>query len=236
MLVGPLKQAGIDPMGVAQALNFPSEDVLSRYGSGCLEPSLSLLLESQAALNPEVARKLEASLSVASYFFVKGDGVPMASDALDRALAALDGPDGEALASPIALPENLAFLPTPLQRLVSESLKTHKWRFLKPGLRSLKIEFEAANDDGVEIELLRIAPGHGAPRHSHEGLELTLCLQGAFRDEVALYGPGDVSVATPKLTHRPVAEPGETCYALAMSEAPVRLTGALGLLQRALSA
>ncbi|MEM6850922.1 MAG: cupin domain-containing protein, partial [Pseudomonadota bacterium] len=84
-----------------------------------------------------------------------------------------------------------------------------------------------------KVDLLRIQPGFGAPRHTHEGAEITLVVRGAFSDETGRYGPGDVSIASQAVTHRPIAEEGETCYALSVTDAPLAFTGALGWLQRA---
>lgn len=60
------------------------------------------------------------------------------------------------------------------------------------------------------------------PDHGHRGTELTLVLQGAFRDETDRFGPGDVEIATEELEHTPVAEPGLDCICLAATDAPLR--------------
>jgi len=50
---------------------------------------------------------------------------------------------------------------------------------------------------------------------------LTLVLQGAFRDQTALFAAGDVEVANEDLNHTPVAEIGEDCICLAATDAPL---------------
>ena len=82
------------------------------------------------------------------------------------------------------------------------------------------------------MEIVRIEPGKGIPAHAHEGTEYTLVLTGAFRDENGLFVQGDLAISDGRHTHRPIAEPGETCIALIVTTAALRFKGPLGLLQR----
>ena len=45
---------------------------------------------------------------------------------------------------------------------------------------------------------------------------------GAFRDEVDRFGPGDLEIADPSVEHQPVAEAGADCICLAATDAPLR--------------
>jgi len=60
------------------------------------------------------------------------------------------------------------------------------------------------------------------PDHGHRGTELTLVLQGAFADSVDRFGPGDIEIASEDLDHTPVAEMGDDCICLAVTDAPLR--------------
>jgi putative transcriptional regulator len=53
-------------------------------------------------------------------------------------------------------------------------------------------------------------------------MEMTLVLKGAFRDELARFGRGDVEIANEDLEHTPVAEEGEDCICLAATDAPLK--------------
>lgn len=65
------------------------------------------------------------------------------------------------------------------------------------------------------------------PDHGHRGLELTLVLQGAFRDETDRFGAGDIEIADQELEHTPVAERGLDCICLAATDAPLRFNSFL---------
>ncbi len=70
--------------------------------------------------------------------------------------------------------------------------------------------------------LLYIPPGQGVPDHGHNGLELTLVLQGSFTDETGSFGTGDLEIADQTLDHTPVAGPDAPCICLAATDAPLR--------------
>src|SRR5207245_270621 len=103
-----------------------------------------------------------------------------------------------------------------------------RWTTAGPGIRRLTLP---VGGSGL-TELFRLDPGHGTPRHDHEGEEYTLVLTGAFHDGHRLYGPGDLNVGGPGFVHQPVAQAGGVCFALAVSWGRPRFEGLLGLMQK----
>jgi putative transcriptional regulator len=104
------------------------------------------------------------------------------------------------------------------------------WQFAGPGVRSM----ELMRDGSAKAELIRLEPGRGVPRHGHDGREFTLVLTGAFHDGRARYACGELCAADPSTEHKPVAEDGEVCIALAVTDGPLAFTGPLGWVQRAM--
>jgi putative transcriptional regulator len=84
--------------------------------------------------------------------------------------------------------------------------------------------------DAEHTRLLRIAPGTAIPRHTHGGSEVTLILDGGYRDCGENYARGDVQVADPSVDHAPVADEDGPCLCLAVTDARLRLTGPVGRL------
>lgn len=70
--------------------------------------------------------------------------------------------------------------------------------------------------------LLFIPAGAAVPDHGHNGMELTMVLQGAFSDEVDHFARGDVEIADEDLEHTPVADISEDCICLAVTDAPLK--------------
>ena len=69
--------------------------------------------------------------------------------------------------------------------------------------------------------LLRVGGGRRVPEHSHGGQELTLILQGAYRDRFGVFAAGDIADHDEDVEHQPIAEPGEDCICLVAVDAPL---------------
>ena len=97
------------------------------------------------------------------------------------------------------------------------------WRRAAPGIWHYPIELsEGAKGD---LRLIKVAPGVKLPEHGHGGSELTLVLDGAYRDEFGTFRRGDVADLGDDVEHRPVADPELGCICLAASDAKPRFTG-----------
>lgn len=222
------------------------DEIFSAYAAGTLSAPMQLLLDTQSRFDSEVALGRSQADAVAGLMLETAPPAAMGEDALAQVLAVIDAEEagaGEAgprdaasgdekgrkaarLASKAL--EELLSLPVPVRDMALES--GANWQFAGPGVRVMELIRQGA----AKAELIRLEPGHGVPRHSHDCKEFTLVLCGAFHDGLARYGKGDLSVADPEIEHRPVAEPGEVCIALAVTEGPLAFTGPLGWVQRAL--
>lgn len=134
-------------------------------------------------------------------------------------------------ADPVRRPASIAApadsrVPPTLARFIGREIGELKWRTVLPGVREFKLD----DIDGCESTLYWIRGGKPIPSHTHEGMELTLVLDGAFSDSYGRYGRGEISVADDEIDHRPVAEPGVDCLCFAVTDAPLRLTGPIGRL------
>jgi putative transcriptional regulator len=115
-------------------------------------------------------------------------------------------------------------MPQALLALCSTSIDDIPWRSRLPGFK----EWDIPTNDGSHVSFMWIKAGHAMPTHTHEGIELTLVLKGAFKDEGGRYGAGDIAFADDDVDHKPVAEPGEDCICFVVTDAPLRLTGPIG--------
>lgn len=222
-------------MDLMLAAFAPADDLLSAYAAGGLDRATALVASAYADMNPCAATRLRMLEAAGGALLETGAPAAMMDGALEAVFARIDAVPAArpAVVAPrraSAVMTELAFAPVPV-RLALEQARPQAWAYRGPGVRAATL----LRDGEAEVQVLRIEPGHGAPRHSHGGAEITLCLKGAFADESGRFGPGDLCFAGPDVTHRPVALPEGTCYALAVSDAPLRFTGALGLMQRIFS-
>lgn len=205
-------------------------------GEGRLDPALRVFLDAAAHLRAD-PRWIEESGDVIGGFALENETpVAVAADAFDQVMARIDAlsaaPEQSREAARRAGKglQEILDLPPSVRDKALDALSRKGWAFAGPGIRQLSLPTEGE----AKLDLFRIEPGAKTPVHDHGGRELTLVLTGAYRDKTGRYAAGDIAVGQPGLVHQPIAEPGEVCYALAVTVAPLQLQGVMGVLQRAL--
>lgn len=201
--------------------------VLMASSSGTLSPGLGLIAACHAVLCSQCGREHAALDDMGGALLLDESPAAMDEAVLHLALARLDGMAQEKAAKPpVSGP-----WPMPLAPLVERALERRGWTRVGIGIRTLTLEPEGAWP-GETLELMRIEPHCGAPRHGHKGAEWTLVLQGLYEDHTGRYRRGDVAFADENLRHAPRAGAGDICYALAVTTGPLQFTGMTGVLQR----
>ena len=208
--------------------HHPNAALLTAAATGALSPAVSRILNAHTALCPHCRTIMHDVEAVAGHELAADTGVAMDTGALDKALAAL------VPVKDTDWPDTLAALPEEVRDLISDALGPVNWSFGGPGLKILDLKLPATAT-GETLQVFRIEPGYGPPTHTHGGQEFTLVLTGAFKDVTGTYAAGDIAIGDESITHRPIAEPGEVCFALAVTTAPLKFTGPLGVLQRVLN-
>jgi putative transcriptional regulator len=198
--------------------HHPGEESLLAYATGKLGPGAALALAAHVKACPHCAEEVAFLERVGGALMETSDDAPLAQGALDRALAALDGP---APAPPPRLPPGL---PPALR-----GLKVGRWRWAGPGVRVAALP-DAGGDDEY-VYLLRAKRGSRLPHHSHHGVERVTVLSGAFMDNGDRFGPGDVSERDSSHAHQPIVSPDADCLCLVATEGRLKLSGIARLLQ-----
>lgn len=180
------------------------------YAAGALPEAFSLLVATHISLCDECRARLGAFEAVGGAVL---DAAPAAlsEGCLAAVMARLGAPE-------VPKPLVKRAMPGPLADYVGGDLASVKWRSLGMGVRQSILP----TGPGAQARLLYIPAGQAVPDHGHRGMELTLVLQGAFRDSSDRFGVGDIEIATEDLNHTPVAEAGADCICLAATDAPLR--------------
>ncbi|WP_306118318.1 MULTISPECIES: ChrR family anti-sigma-E factor [unclassified Roseitalea] len=198
---------------------FGSLDALvSGYVAGSLPRPVNVLMDAHLELS-EANRAMVAGLEGAAGQALESL-TPARLAQRDSRLAAIFG--SSAPAGTEVAPRR-AGMPRALYEFTGYSLDEVPWKTKMPGFR----EYDMDDVDGCHVSMFWIKPGRTVPSHTHEGMELSLVIEGAFRDERGRFGPGDISIADPSVDHRPVAEEIGPCIGFAVTDAPLRLTGSL---------
>ncbi|WP_299850434.1 ChrR family anti-sigma-E factor [uncultured Roseovarius sp.] len=187
------------------------DTLLLSYASGALAQPFALVVATHVSMCDECRARLGAHQSAGGAVLEHTDPIEVSGASKDRLLAQLDD---AVEAEPIY--ERSDIYPGPVMQLLGG--QPPKWKSLGMGARQSILEESREGS----VRLLYIPPGQAVPDHSHNGLELTLVLQGAFSDETGRFGPGDVEVADTDLEHTPTAEEGLPCICLAATDAALR--------------
>ena len=196
-----------------------TEPLLMAYSAGTLPEAFNLVVATHIAMCDECRAAAAGYDSVGGALLDEGTEA-MGSDALSATLAMIEDMPVE---HQIRATRPRADIPGPLHDYIGGGLAAVKWKRVGGGVRQAILP----TSKEASARLLYIPAGAAVPDHGHRGTELTLVLQGAFRDEEDRFAPGDIEVATEDLTHTPVAEPGQDCICLAATDAPLRFTGLL---------
>jgi putative transcriptional regulator len=212
--------------------HHPELDLLLEYAGGGLSESLALLVATHLAFCPNCRRKVREMEMMGGVLLEDIAPEPVAADALDALFARLDEPDA---ARPIRLrpPPKSADrrLPEPLRGYIANGGTGLRWKPLLPGLSTAEIPVGAADPLG-HPRLLKMSGHARVPRHTHDGLEFALVVEGGFHDDTGAFGPGDLVIGDASIQHTPVADP-EGCLCLSLTVGSLKMTGPIGrLLQR----
>jgi putative transcriptional regulator len=193
-----------------------SDPLLLAYSAGQLPEAFSLVVATHVSLCDDCRSRLMAFDAIGGALIDDASEARLADDSFEATMARISGMPQTA---PVPSSRIMgSVFPAPLRDYVGGDLAAVKWRWVGMGVRQATLK----TDSGAAARLLHIPAGQAVPDHGHRGMELTLVLQGAFRDTEDRFGPGDVEIATQDLEHTPVAEPGADCICLAATDAPLR--------------
>lgn len=185
--------------------------LLAAYASGNLPQPYALVVATHISLCLECRATYEAHLAAGGVVLESANPRAVSDNLKSSVLDLLDEPVEMKPPYP-----RMGVYPGPVAEVLKG--KAPRWKSLGLGVRQSIL---SSGPQG-STRLLYIPPGQAVPDHSHNGMELTLVLQGSFSDATGWFGVGDLEVADHDLEHTPVADPGPPCICLAATDAPLR--------------
>ena len=202
------------------AVRQPSEERLLAYAAGTLSPPESVVVATHLAMRPETARWVENLQAIGGEVLETIPPAAVADDLLARTLASLSE------AEPVVPPEpanDMTDLPAPLR-----GYALGPWRWIGPDMRVRDVL--APRDGDCRVILLSIGPGRTTPVHTHQGVELTCVISGAYETDEGRFGPGDFEEADGEVHHRPRTVSAKPCLCVVALDGQIRLDGWIGRL------
>ncbi len=194
-----------------------TDDLLMAYAAGNLPEAFDLMVATHLSLCDHCRARAESFDAVGGCVLQEQDAsASMSDDSLAATMALI------AQGAPKAKPArpSCAVLPTPLQDFVGGDVNAIKWKPVGMGVKQAILPTTSE----ATARLLFIPAGAAVPDHSHNGIELTMVLQGAFSDEIDRFARGDVEIADQSIHHTPTADISEDCICLAVTDAPLKFS------------
>lgn len=198
-----------------------SDTLLMGYSAGTLPEAFNLVVATHISMCDECRARLASFDALGGAVLEDSPTVRMSDSAFEMTMRRIATQPAKPPSAPRV--RRTGLFPAPLHDYVDGDLDAVKWRSVGGGVRQAILP----TSKEATVRLLHIPAGAAVPDHGHQGLELTLVLQGAFRDNVDRFGPGDLEIATEETNHTPIAEPGADCICLAATDAPLRFSGLL---------
>ncbi len=205
--------------GVHPISHHPDGELLLAYGAGTSDEAMSLLVATHLAFCPACRRAVGDIERAGGALLATLEPAKLSEGALGAVLARLDEPVATV---PVPRTARDIHTPEPLRSYLGGDM-ARGWVPLAPGIAHRPL-FRRGT---TRVRLIRAAPGRSVPTHTHAGREFTLVLSGGFTDTTGRYGPGDLQATSPDVTHEPLADAGEYCVNLAVTDAPLRFFGAI---------
>lgn len=186
------------------------------YAAGTLPEAYSLVVACHISICDQCRCAIEGYDAMGGALFDQLEEAPLSPDSLAATMALIEQDQPNKITTTTPKPSSI--FPEPLRKYVGGDENSVKWRRIGGGVKQAILPC----DGEATARLLYIPAGMAVPDHGHNGLELTLVLQGAFSDEVDQFARGDVETGDENLSHTPIADAGPDCICLAATDAPLK--------------
>lgn len=209
----------------------PTADwLLMQYAAGALPPYESMLMAAYIAVSAVARGKMQAYEAEGGRMIETVEPAPVTHSCLNTLLARIETRCAEqkAQAQKPQPPEHAGIPPVVFQLLSSHCPQQKvAWEDLAPGVAKMDIRLCRSEPQWRRLRLMKLAPHQPTPQHAHDGIEMTLVLDGSFDDETGSYTRGELVIVTDQgLQHTPKAGHGG-CLCMTLTEAPLRFSNPL---------
>jgi len=198
--------------------HHPAPELLAMFAAGGLAPGAALVLACHLERCASCATQVAALESAGGQFLDGLPPTPLAPNALEKALAALDREPSGDVPRTTELPRYLSRYSLP-SSVHKAGMGSRRW--ITPNIWFAPIRIAGSRS---LTYLLYGRPDTMLSRHTHRGREFTCVLHGSFHDEVGRFERGDFEDADEMLLHAPTVETGSDCLCIIDAEAPMLLT------------
>jgi putative transcriptional regulator len=203
--------------------NHPDSSTILAYAAGAVNEGFSLVIAAHLELCPECREAVTAAETLGGGLIDQLPAAEMSDTGMEQVWERIAL---EQTSVPVSHPPVETWgLPAVLAPFLPGGLSAVRWRTLVPGIKQLVLGSVESGQGSVR--LLNISPGTTVPQHTHLGSELTLVLQGSFRDETGHYAQGDLADVDSSVQHQPVVDSDQPCICLIATDQRLKFSSAL---------
>lgn len=196
----------------SQIHHHPSAQLIEQFHRGELSPGISVAIAAHLELCECCEGKTASVIGDATVEWSEAPPDELETPAFDGMLEAIltqpqqvHEPVKKITSQKIHLLEHSVLVPEILAKVAGEQLF---WKKLPGGINHAPMVL----DRNAQCEFLYMKPGSQIPQHKHQGIEITLVLDGCFKDDVGEYHPGDFIVRTRDDSHAATSDDGCLCF------------------------
>lgn len=191
----------------------PEDELLTQYVEGQLPASLSAAIAIHVEMCPHCSERVQAKTNAQADNVFSSNNKTLDEETFDVDFDVLG------MLDEITLDDRLLEPSGPAELSIEVKNKQFK---LPRALNNMEINSFSGigkisrakielGEGQVHTHLLYMAPNGEVPQHTHKGFELTLLLDGTFKDDMGEYQPGDFILLDGKHKHSPISEQGCLC-------------------------
>ncbi|KKB80978.1 hypothetical protein VW35_02030 [Devosia soli] len=199
--------------------HHPDIATLMAFSAGALEEPYAAVIATHLAMSEGGRETVRHMTTIGGALLNDEPNAKLSDKALERLMGKLGD---ERIEVPSHTPSDV---PLPLQKYLPRGLDGVRWKWTGPGVATADLAW--GRDGRSRLMLLRVAAGRRVPEHGHGGQELTLILQGAYKDRFGVFAKGDIADHDEDVEHQPIAEPGDDCICLVAVDAKLTFQGRL---------
>ncbi len=183
------------------------DELLIAHAAGHLTEAAALVVATHLCLCPESRRRYRIYEALGGLVLDELGPEDVGADCRARLFAALE----EEASDPDCECSDPGDNPLPLRPYLSARPAAAGWRHCGA---FAELPLAVGREPRAKLRLLRLEPGASVPAHGHEGLELTLVLEGGLCDRDRILRTGDLGIADASIVHAPRAETDSACLCL----------------------
>ncbi len=216
-----------------------ADELLLDYAAGTLPEAVALFVTAHLTLCPECRARVKRLEALGGGLLETMEPTAAESGSFDALMARIEAGEPDICANDTrsaseetsetseTSEKTPPSLPRALQHYVGGDVEAINWQPIGLGVAIADLVIDRS---GLRAFMLKVPGGRKVPKHTHCGNEYVMVLEGAFNDEFGHFGRGDIEIADGEVEHQPIAEPGTDCICLAVTDAPLRITGPFGWL------